>query len=313
MQGGAQSLEVQAEETGSRLDVFLATRLGLSRAQTRRLLARGAVRVSGRVVAEAAKGVTLRPGEAVEVASFVRPESARVRPQPELPLRVVASGAGWIAVDKPAGVPVHPLGEDETGTILNAVVARHPELQGVGEGALRSGVVHRLDVETSGVPLIATAEETWQRLRAAFSEQRVAKLYRAVALGRLEEGEGEIEVPLLTARHRPARVRVAHPEEPERARGVRPAHLAWRVLEVFAHATLVEVRPRTGFLHQIRAIFALLGHPLAGDRAYGPPADPTGAARHMLHASAIAVDEIEAHAEDAPDFARLVASLRGAA
>jgi 23S rRNA pseudouridine1911/1915/1917 synthase len=304
-------LEVQEAETGRRLDVFLAARLGLSRAQTRRLLARGAVRVSGRAVAEAAKGVTLRPGETVEVEPFARPESARVRPQPELPLRVVASGAGWIAVDKPAGMPVHPLEEDETGTVLNAAVARHPELQGVGEGALRSGVVHRLDVETSGVLLIATAEETWQRLRAAFGEQRVDKLYRALALGRLEEGGGEIEVPLLTARHRPARVRVARPEE-QHARGVRPAHLAWRALEVFQHATLVEVRPRTGFLHQIRAIFAELGHPLAGDRAYGPPADPTGAARHMLHASAIAVDEIEAQVEDAADFARVVESLREA-
>jgi len=310
VQAGAQSLEVQDSETGSRLDVFLAARLGLSRAQTRRLLAHGAVRVSGRAVAEAAKGVTLRPGERVEVLPFVRPENARVRPQPDLPLQIVASGAGWIAVDKPAGMPVHPLAEDETGTVLNAAVARHPELHGVGEGALRSGVVHRLDVDTSGVLLIATEEQTWQRLRAAFSEQRVDKLYRAVVLGRMDEGGGEIEVPLLTARHRPARVRVARPEEQERARGVRPAHLAWRVLEVFPHATLVEVRPRTGFLHQIRAIFAELGHPLAGDRAYGPPADPTGATRHMLHASAIEVDEIEAHAEDAAEFARVVESLR---
>jgi 23S rRNA pseudouridine1911/1915/1917 synthase len=312
MQAGAQSLEVEVAETGSRLDVFLATRLGLSRAQTRRLLARGAVRVSGRAVAEAAKGVTLQPGERVEVEPFERPESARVLPQPELPLRLLASGPGWIAVDKPAGMPVHPLDADETGTLLNAAVARHPELQGVGEGALRSGVVHRLDVETSGIVLIATAEETWQRLRAGFTEQRVAKRYRAVVLGRLEDAEGEIEVPLLTARHRPARVRVAHPDELERARGVRPAHLAWRVLEVFRQATLVEVRPRTGFLHQIRAIFAELGHPLAGDRSYGPAKDATGATRHMLHASGIAFEEIRAEAEDADDFALLLESLRKA-
>ena len=73
---------------------------------------------------------------------------------------------------------------------------------------------------------------------------------------------------------------------------MRPAELRWRALETFDGATLVEVRPSTGFLHQIRAIFAELGHPLAGDRAYGPPSDATGAARHMLHASEIAVDEI---------------------
>jgi len=311
VQDASRSLEVLAEETGSRLDVFLAARLGLSRAQTRRLLARGAVRLEGRTVAEEAKGVALKAGETVDVAPFARPEHAAARAQPDLPLRELATGPGWIAVDKPAGVPVHPLEEDETGTVLNAALARHPEIQGVGEKGLRSGVVHRLDVDTSGVLLLARDEPTWLRLRAAFSAGRVDKVYRAIALGRVE-GAGSVEVPLLTARHRPARVRVARPEE-ERVRGVRMAQLAWRVLEELEGATLVEVRPRTGFLHQIRAIFAWLGHPLAGDRAYGPPDDPTGAARHMLHASEIGFEEIAARADDAPDFARLLTALRSGA
>ena len=311
MRDAPQTLEVRSEDAGSRLDVFLAARLGLSRAQTRRLLARGAVRIGGRTLEESAKGVTLAPGESVDVAPFARPESAPVRPQPELPFRVLAQGPGWLALDKPAGMPVHPLAEDETGTLLNAALARHPEIQGVGEGALRSGVVHRLDVDTSGVLLVATREATWQRLRDAFTGQRITKVYRALALGSVEEEEGEIEVPLLTARHRPARVRVAREGE-ETGRGVRPAQLSWRVLERLRDATLLELRPRTGFLHQIRAIFAWLGHPLAGDRAYGPPSDPTGAARHMLHASELAFEEIRAHSDDAPDFARLLASLRAA-
>jgi 23S rRNA pseudouridine1911/1915/1917 synthase len=309
MQDGPHELEVRSDEIGSRLDVFLAARLQLSRAQTRRLLARGAVRVAGRTVAEGAKGVALQPGERVEVEPFARPENAHVRPQPELPLRVVASGAGWLALDKPAGMPVHPLAEDETGTLLNAVVAHYPEVQGVGEGALRSGVVHRLDVDTSGVVLFARDDASWQRLRDAFTERRMTKLYRALVLGRLQ-GEGEARVGLLTARHRPARVRVARPEESD-SRAVRPAELQWRALETFADVTLVEVQPSTGFLHQIRAIFAAQGHPLAGDRGYGPPEDVTGATRHMLHASEIGFEEIAARADDAPDFAALLTRLRG--
>jgi 23S rRNA pseudouridine1911/1915/1917 synthase len=304
-------LEVAPDETGRRLDVFLAERLGLSRAQTRRLLARGMVSVAGRSVGETAKGVNVRRGETVAVLPFESPGSQRVRAQPELPLRIAAEGPGWLAADKPAGVPVHPLRDDETSTLANAVIARHPELHGVGEGALRSGVVHRLDVDTSGVVLFATDEARWQALRAAFREHRVDKRYRAIALGRLEES-GEVALPLLTARHRPARVRVASEDERRAARGVREARLAWQVIERFADATLVEVRPVTGFLHQIRAIFAHLGHPLAGDRSYGSGSDATGAARHMLHASHVGVGDVAASAPDAEDFAVLLDRLRAA-
>jgi 23S rRNA pseudouridine1911/1915/1917 synthase len=304
-------LEVAPGDTGRRLDVFLAERLGLSRAQTRRLLARGMVSVSGRSVGETAKGVSVRRGETVAVQPFESPGSQRVRAEPGLPLRVAAEGPGWLAADKPAGVPVHPLREDETGTLANAVIARHPDMHGVGEGALRSGVVHRLDVDTSGVVLFATGEPRWQALRAAFREHRVDKRYRAIALGRLEDS-GEIALPLLTARHRPARVRVASEAERRAARGVREARLSWLALERFAGATLVEVRPVTGFLHQIRAIFSHLGHPLAGDRSYGGAGDATGAARHMLHASYVAVDDVAAAAPDAEDFAALLERLRAA-
>ena len=304
-------LEVAPDESGRRLDVFLAERLGLSRAQTRRLLAHGMVQVGGRSVGETAKGVAVRGGETVVIEPFTSPGEQRVRAEPDLPLRIAAEGPGWFAADKPAGVPVHPLRVDETGTLANAVIARHPDMHGVGEGALRSGVVHRLDVDTSGVLLFATREARWQELRAAFRAHRVDKRYRAIALGRLDE-DGHVELPLLTARHRPARVRVASEAERRAARGVRAARLQWRVLERFADATLLEVAPVTGFLHQIRAILAHLGHPLAGDRSYASREDPTGAARHMLHASHVAVDDVSASAPDAPDFAALLERLRAA-
>jgi 23S rRNA pseudouridine1911/1915/1917 synthase len=177
----------------------------------------------------------------------------------------------------------------------------------VGEGGLRSGVVHRLDLDTSGVLLMATHAQSWERLRRAFSEHRIEKVYRAIVLGRALQA-GAAELPLVTARHRPARVRVA--AEGEHARGARIGQLAYRPLELFADATLLEVRPRTGFLHQIRATLAHLGFPVAGDRSYGPPSDATGAARQMLHAARIAFQEIEAESPDAADFAALCAKLR---
>jgi 23S rRNA pseudouridine1911/1915/1917 synthase len=296
-----QSLPIREEDRGQRLDRFLAERLSLSRSQVRRLLARGAVSVGGRSVNEDDKGWSLQPGPVVEVTPFARPEDQRALSAPDQPLEVLARGSGWLAVDKAAGVPVHPLREDEADTVLNAVTGRFPEIHGVGEGGLRSGVVHRLDVDTSGVLLVATEEEAWQRLRGAFREHSVEKTYRALVIGALE-GEGSLEVGLVTARHRPARVRVVAEAELERARGVHIGVLRWRSLEVFGGVTLVEVMPKTGFLHQIRVSMAHLGFPILGDRNYGPACDPFPVERQMLHAARASWGEVEASSSDPDDF-----------
>ncbi len=300
-------LRVEDTDSGRRLDVFLAWKLELSRAQARRLLARGAVRVDGRAVREGAKGERLTRGASVTVEPFTRPEDQRAAAEPAVPLATLARGSDWIAVDKPAGQPVHPLDENERGTVLNALVARQPAIHGVGEGGLRSGVVHRLDVDTSGALLFATASDGWDRLRRAFREHRVEKIYRAVVVGRVER-EGRAELGLVMARHRPARVRVV--SDDERARSQRVSVTSWRPLEVWERATLLEVRLKTGFLHQIRATFAHLGFPVAGDRIYGAAVDRTGAPRQLLHAESLRFEEIEAASRDPDDFASACAKLR---
>jgi 23S rRNA pseudouridine1911/1915/1917 synthase len=302
-----QSLHVREKDRGQRLDRFLAEHLSLSRSQVRRLLARGAVSVGGHSVSEDAKGLNLQPGPVIEVTPFARPENQRALPAPDRPLELLASGNGWLAIDKPAGTPVHPLREDETDTVLNAVITRFPEIHGVGEGALRSGVVHRLDVDTSGALLVATEESSWQRLRAAFREHLVEKTYRALAIGALA-GEGCLELGLVTARHRPARVRVVTDAEREHARGVHVGVLRWRSLEIFGAVTLVEVRPVTGFLHQIRVSLAHLGHPILGDRSYGPASGPVAVPRQMLHAAYVRWGEIEASSPDPADFEAALAA-----
>jgi 23S rRNA pseudouridine1911/1915/1917 synthase len=300
-------LEVSAGDGGRRLDAFLSERLSLSRGEVRRLLARGGVSLDGRPVSVSGKGILLGAGARVGVAPFARPGERRALPDADAPLEVLASGAGWLAVDKPAGMPVHPLREDERGTVLNAVAARHPEVHGVGEGGLRSGVVHRLDVDTSGVLLVATAEPAWRRLREAFQLRRVEKVYRAFVRGRVDEA-CEVSLPLVLARHRPARVRVAAPGE----RGARAVDLFFRPLERVADATLVEVRPRTGFLHQIRAVLAHHGHPILGDRVYADPVSAAAAPRQMLHASELAFEEVRAACPDPPDLRMLGERLRAA-
>lgn len=304
-------LHVEPEEAGTRLDAWLSARLGISRARARRLVAQGAVQVDGRIAAPGAKGAPVPAGATVEISAPAAAADERPAASPETPLRVCAEGPGWVAVEKPAAVPVHPLVTGETGTLLSAVVARHPEIVGVGEGGLRSGVVHRLDVDTSGVLLFATTQPVWERLRDAFASHRVDKRYRALVRGALA-GEVTEEVGLVVARHRPARVRVLDPRTDARARGARLARLHWRALESLADATLLEIRLETGHLHQIRATFAARGHPVLGDRVYGETTDAEGtvAPRQMLHAARVAFEEIEAECADPEDFAGVLERLR---
>jgi len=299
---GDLSFSVTPDEAHERLDVILARRLALSRAQTRRLLERGQVRLDGSPVGRAVKGVALEAGARVEVEGFVHPSAQQAVAQPDLALVVLAEGPGWVAVDKPAGMPVHPLEPDATGTVLNALAARHPEVHGVGEGGLRSGVVHRLDVDTSGVQLMATDPGVWERLRAGFSEHRVAKRYRAVVSG--DPGEaGRLDLRLAMVAHKPARVGVA------RGKGGTPARLAFRRAERLRGASLLEVELETGFLHQIRASFAHAGHPVLGDRTYGG-AVADAAPRQMLHCARVALEEIDATSPDPPDLCAVIESLR---
>lgn len=302
-------LRVTPDAAGRRLDVFLAEQLALSRAQVRRLLGRAAVEIDGRAASDADKGRPLAVGETLRVAPFTRPDELRPEPEPDRELRVLAEAPGWLAVDKPAGAGVHPLREGERGTLLGGVVARHPEIVGVGEGGLRSGVVHRLDVDTSGVLLFATREESWQRLRAGFAEHRVEKVYRAIVRG--HPGIGEVELALAIARHRPARVAV----QPATAAGrsARVTRTAWRTLEVLPGAALVELRPVSGFLHQIRVTLAQLGHPVLGDRVYGDAAVAAAAPRQLLHAAELRFEEISAQSPDPADFCAALDALRARA
>lgn len=293
-------VRVGSEQAGERLDRFLAARLGVSRARVRHLLEVGRVVQAGRPLALADKARPTQPGDAFQILGALRAVEEWPAPRPDRPLAVVGEGPGWLVVDKPAGCGVHPLRPDQQDTVLNAVVARHPEIVGIGEGGLRSGVVHRLDVDTTGALVFALDPDTWRRLRGAFADHRVEKRYLALVAGRLERPR-PVELTLAITRHAPARVEVR--ESGRRCR----MHVTPRA--VFATSTLVEVVLETGFLHQIRASMAWLGHPVVGDRDYGgsegPAADVTrasGASRPMLHALRLAVDEIAVEVPPPADF-----------
>lgn len=298
-------VEVEPDRAGERLDRFLSERLGVSRARVRHLLEVGRVSQTGRVLAISDKSHRTLPGDRFEVSGSLRAEDERPVPRPDLDWRLVAEGEGWLVVDKPAGCGVHPLRPDQDDTVLNAVVARHPEILGVGEGGLRSGVVHRLDVDTTGALLFATEEVAWKRLRGAFIDHRVAKRYVALVAGSFEKPR-RVDLRLSISRHHPAHVTVVTGAGHQTRQYVRP-------VEVFADASCVDVQLETGFLHQIRATMAHLGHPILGDREYGGASHVSGieVPRPMLHAAKLSVDEIAVEIPLPADFVAVLERLRG--
>ena len=288
-----------------RLDHAVAAVAGVSRRHAQRLIAAEQVRVNGRPARVGDKGSLVAGSDRVTVAD----RFDRVTPEPDAPLHVLAGGEGhgWVAVDKPAGQPVHPLQPGETGTLLNAVAARYPRVQGVGdEGGLRAGVVHRLDIETSGVVLFALDHPDWQRFRNAFAAHLTVKKYLALVQGS-PPPDGRVDLNLAVTRHRPARVEVVPADRPD----ARRCTMSFRVNERLREAALVEVRLDTGFLHQVRVSLAHLGHPLLGDARYGKPStDMTPCRRTMLHAASLTLDEVHAEAPAPPDFADALRSLQ---
>ncbi|HEY8669143.1 MAG TPA: RluA family pseudouridine synthase [Tepidisphaeraceae bacterium] len=305
--------QVTDADADARLDIFLARRLSVGRTQVRKLLTAGQVSLNGRTVSESAKGLPVRAGATINVSGFVPSDEMIVIPRPDLPLTILNGGAGWIAVDKPAGMAVHPLDVTQADTLLNAAVARYPQIQGIGEAGLRSGVVHRLDVDTSGALLLALTQETWDALRSAFAQHRAHKTYLALVHGALR-GEGRETMDLLISQHHPARVRVlrrpASPAQRDSTKGARRCNLSWKSLEHFGDtASLVEVTLGTGFLHQIRVMLAELGHPVIGDKTYGRN-DALNAPRHMLHALRVTAAGAAAESPIPSDFQLLLNTLR---
>jgi 23S rRNA pseudouridine1911/1915/1917 synthase len=273
-------------ETGGdrpRLDTFLAEAAGCSRAEARRLIEAGRVRVQGR---RAHKGLQLEPRDAVELEGEPADTAARApAPEADLPLTVLHLDDAVVALDKPAGMPTHPLRAGERGTLANALVARHPECAAASRDPREGGLAHRLDTFTSGVILAARTPAAFSALRSAFSDGLVEKEYWALCVGDPPDA-GEIDTSLVQVRRRKkGKVRPAAAGAP----GARRAETRFTVLARSAGCALVAARSTTGRMHQIRAHLASIGHPLVGDATYGGPETFGGTRQpgHFLHARRI--------------------------
>ncbi len=224
---------------------------------------------------------TVRPGDAIDVEPAEAPPLHATAE--DIPLLVLYEGDSLVAIDKPAGMVVHAGAGVHAGTVVNALLHRFSTLSGVG-GALRPGIVHRLDRFTSGVLLVAKNDAAHRNLAAQFAGREVEKTYLALVHGKVARETGRIDRPI--ARDPVRRTRMTAKLERGRA-----AWSEYRVLRRFAKFTLLEVRIGTGRTHQIRVHLASIGHAVAGDTLYGAPTKTPGMpplGRYFLHAHRIA-------------------------
>ena len=243
----------------------------MTRSQAARLIESGEVAVNGKT---AGKSYKLAGGEDIAV-TLPEPEPVEAVPQ-DIPLDVVYEDADVIVVNKPSGMVVHPAPGHPDGTLVNALLYHCAgTLSGVG-GALRPGIVHRIDRDTSGLIIAAKNDAAHQYLSAQLADHTLARTYECIVVGKLREDRGTVDAPI--ARHPTDRKRMAV------VAGGREAVTHWEVIARYPGYTHVRCRLETGRTHQIRVHMAYIGHPILGDTVYGAKKEVPGLTGQCLHA-----------------------------
>src|SRR5574341_1933669 len=267
-----QITHLTASSDGERLDRFLAAAItALSRTEIQRLIKAGEVQVNGQPSKPAYR---LVEGDAISIA-IPPPPSSEITPE-AIPLDVLYEDSDLVAINKPAGMVVHPATGNREGTLINAALYHWPEMTTAGSPE-RPAVVHRLDKDTSGVIVLAKTTAALRALQSQFKSRTVYKSYLALVDGVPSSSEGIIDAPIARDPRKRKRMAVV--------RGGRPARSIYRIVEAFNAHALLSVELETGRTHQARVHLAWLGYPVAGDRVYGHRKPTLHLGRFFLHAA----------------------------
>ncbi|MPY93660.1 MAG: RluA family pseudouridine synthase [Acidimicrobiia bacterium] len=276
------STEVGPALDGERVDRVVAMLTGVSRSRSAELVAEGAVRLGGRVVAT--RSARVREGQVVEVLWSGDDAPGGPAADPSVPLQVVYGDDDVIVLDKPAGLVVHPGAGHADGTLVNGLLARYPDLAAIGQPG-RPGIVHRLDRGTSGLLVVARSSLAYEGLVGALAAHEVERSYQALAWGAFEAASGLVDAPVGRSASEPTRMAVRHDGK--------PARTAYRVERHFdqpVSVTLLGCSLETGRTHQVRVHLQAIGHPVVGDQRYGGRRSGLVLDRPWLHARRLAFE-----------------------
>lgn len=270
IEAGLETVTAEAEDAGTRADVFLAAKLGVSRSNMQKLLEDGRVKRSEKIIKANYK---VRAGE-MFVVDIPEPEPIEAVPE-NIPLDIIYEDDDVAVLNKARGMVVHPAPGNYTGTLVNALLYHCSNLSGINS-AIRPGIVHRLDKDTSGIMIVAKNDAAHISLSQQIQSKNAVRTYLAVVRGNIKTDSGTIETQI--ARDKTDRKKMAVVKE-----GGRDAITDYEVLERFGKYTLVRCKLRTGRTHQIRVHMEYLGYPLVGDPKYSPMKTPFGIKGQALH------------------------------
>lgn len=270
IEAGLETVTAEAEDAGTRADVFLAAKLGVSRSNMQKLLEDGRVKRGEKIIKANCK---VRAGE-MFVVDIPEPEPIEAVPE-NIPLDIIYEDDDVVVLNKARGMVVHPAPGNYTGTLVNALLYHCSNLSGINS-AIRPGIVHRLDKDTSGIMIVAKNDAAHISLSQQIQSKTAVRTYLAVVRGNIKTDSGTIETQI--ARDKTDRKKMAVVKE-----GGRDAITDYEVLERFGKYTLVRCKLRTGRTHQIRVHMEYLGYPLVGDPKYSPMKTPFGIKGQALH------------------------------
>ncbi|GLC79778.1 RluA family pseudouridine synthase [Lacrimispora brassicae] len=273
-----QEFVVAGEEAGIRIDLYLSQRCqDISRSYLQKLLKEQSVLVEEKSVKSNYK---VNPGDRITL-SLPEMTEPDILPE-EIPLDIIYEDKDVILINKPKGMVVHPAAGHYSGTLVNGLMSHcRSELSGIN-GVMRPGIVHRIDMDTTGVLIVCKNDMAHNSISEQLKEHSITRKYAAIVHGVCKEDEGTINAPI--GRHPVDRKKMSINEK-----NGREAVTHYRVLERFRQFTYIECQLETGRTHQIRVHMASIGHPLLGDSVYGPGKCPFHLTGQTLHAGILGI------------------------